>query len=88
MAKTTELSENGTGEVQTTPVSKVYPIVEDMQFRAIINSEDEGYALLKAVQTIVNSVGSTQLIAIVDKFEKNPKMVQQIKVYLPYILSL
>lgn len=66
----------------------VYPTVEEMTFRAIISSEAEGYALLRAVQILVNELGATQLVALMNKVEKKPSIMQQAKTYLPYILSL
>lgn len=66
----------------------VYPIVEEMTFRAVINNDTEGYALLRAIQILVNEFGAAPLIAIMTKIEKNPNLLQQAKTYLPYILSL
>jgi hypothetical protein len=66
----------------------VYPLVEEMTFRAIISNEAEGYALLRAVQILVNELGATQIVALMNKIEKKPSIMQQAKTYLPYILSL
>lgn len=65
--------------------SKLYPTVEEMTFRGIIKSEEEGYALLRAIQILVNELGATAIIQVVKAIEQNPKILQQVKTYLPYI---
>ncbi len=67
---------------------QAYPMVEEMTFRAIINSEKEGYALLRAIQMLVNEMGANTIITLMDKIEKKPNLLMQAKNYLPYILKL
>jgi len=64
---------------------KVYPLVEEMTFRAIIASEQDGYKLLRAIQILVNELGGEQIVSIMDKMESNPSLMQKAKSYLPYL---
>jgi hypothetical protein len=66
------------------PIETVqYPTVEKMTFTAVITSEAEGMALLRAVQLIVNTFGAQTCISAVTKLEKNPKLVDKVKSNLP-----
>jgi len=65
--------------------AEIYPMVEEMTFRAIIKSKEQGYALLRAVQIIVNEMGSEIIISAVNEIEKNPSLIQKAKSYLPYL---
>jgi len=71
----------GTGTLK--PIT--YPMVEELTFRAVIKSEAEGYALLRAVQIIVNEFGAESLITVMTTMEKKPELLQKAKQYLPYI---
>jgi len=62
-----------------------YPMIEDMTFRGVIQSEEQGYALLKAVQLSVNGLGTETLIAVAATIEKKPQLLQQAKAYLIYL---
>lgn len=70
------------------PIKKEYPLVEEMTFRGIIKSEEEGYALLRAVQILVNEFGADSIINITKMLEKKPTLIQKAKTYLPYINML
>jgi len=67
---------------------KIYPLVEEMIFRSVIGSEQEGYSLLRAVQILVNELGASSIIAVVDAIEKKPQLIQKAKSYLPLISML
>lgn len=72
---------------QGTP-SNVYPLVEELTFRAIIQNEAEGYALLRAVQILVNEFGASSLISVMAKMEAKPALMQKAKSSLPYLLMM
>lgn len=74
-------------KIPASEVKKVtlYPTVEEMTFRGIINSEEEGYALLRAVQMLVNSLGATTIIKVMAAVEKKPQLMDRAKSFLPYI---
>lgn len=91
------------GEVQLTlaptapePVASVirqepsitYPIVEELTFKAFIKSQDQGYALLRAIQILVNELGAETIISAMDTVEKKPALIQKAKAFLPYINML
>lgn len=59
-----------------------------MTFRGIIKSEEEGYALLRAVQILVNEFSADSIINITKILEKKPTLIQKAKTYLPYINML
>ena len=67
--------------VQDTAVDtkKVYPMVEEMTFRSPVKSEEEAYRLLMAIQTLVNEVGSIEIISLFDYFVKNPSAIAKAK---------
>ncbi|MGV8961898.1 MAG: hypothetical protein ACOH2V_00775 [Candidatus Saccharimonadaceae bacterium] len=67
----------------TPPV--IYPTVEEMTFRGIIASEQEGYALLRAVQMLVNGLGAATIIQVMAAVEKKPQLMEKAKSFLPYI---
>lgn len=71
-----------------TATKQIYPIVEEMTFRGIIQSEEQGMALLRAVQILVNELGATSIIQVMSAIEKKPQLLQQAKTYLPYITML
>ena len=63
-----------------------YPTVEKMTFTAVITSEAEGMALLRAVQLIVNTFGAQTCIKVVTKLENNHSLVDKAKSYvLPFM---
>ena len=64
---------------------QIYPMVEEMTFRAIIKSEEQGYRLLRAIQLIVNEMGTDTIISAIDEVEKNPALLAKAKTYLPYL---
>jgi len=69
-------------------VKKEYPLVEEMTFKGIIKNEQEGYALLRAVQIFVNEFGTDSIIQIMGVLEKKPQLIKKAKTYLPYINML
>ena len=83
-----ELANLGIGKVPATEAVVQYPTVEKMTFTAVITSEAEGMALLRAVQLIVNTFGTQTCIAAVTKLEKNPKLVDKAKSNLPWLMSM
>ena len=88
-----ELGQIETAKVAATEIkpvevkpTKLYPMVEEMTFRGIIQSEEQGMALLRAIQILVNELGAPTIIQVVAAIEKKPQLLQQAKSYLPYIL--
>ena len=79
--KPTELS------TQPAPVV-VYPIMEEMVFKGAINSKDQGMALLRAIQILVNELGAAAIIQVVASIEKKPALLEKAKAYLPYVAML
>jgi len=76
-----------TPEVVVEP-KKVYPMVEEMTFRSPVKSEEEAYKLLIAIQTLVNEIGSLEIISMFDYFVSNPSAIAKARKYLPYIKML
>jgi hypothetical protein len=76
-------SETINGTPETKPA--IYPLVEEMTFRAIIHSNEQGLALLRAVQIIVNEFGAQTLIEIMQKVEAKPSLMQKAKSALPFM---
>ena len=72
-------------ENQDTTKPIIYPLVEDMTFRAVITSNEQGMALLRAVQIIVNEFGAQTLIDVMSKVEAKPSLLQKAKAALPFI---
>lgn len=68
------------------PKSRTYPLEEEMIFKSTIKSEDEGYALLRAVQILVNELGTHNLIQVVNAIQRNPNLLHIIKSYIPYVI--
>ena len=66
-------------------VAKIYPMVEEMTFRAIIKSEKEGYEILRAVQILINELGSETIVQLINKVEQKPQLLQKAKSMLPYL---
>ena len=66
----------------------VYPIVEEMAFRSVINSQEQGMALLRAIQILVQELGADVIIQLVASIEKKPELLQKAKSYLPYVALL
>lgn len=66
----------------------VYPIVEEMVFRGVINSKEQGMALLRAIQILVTELGAAAIIQVVASIEKKPELLQKAKAYLPYVALL
>ena len=69
-------------------VQVVYPIVEEMVFRGVINSQEQGIALLRAIQILVTELGAAVIIQVVASIEKKPELLQKAKAYLPYVALL
>lgn len=65
-----------------------YPRNEELIVQSVINSEAQGYALLRALQLTVNSFGAETIIKLVDKLEKNPKLADKARQYIPIILMM
>jgi len=82
------LQNNNTALEAAVEPKKVYPLVEEMTFRSPVKSEEEAYRLLMAIQTLVNEVGSVEIISMFDYFIKNPSAIVKAKKYLPYIKML
>lgn len=75
--------------VPVTPeVTKSYPLIEEMTFKCPVNSEQEAYDLLIAVQFLVNQFGAGDIISGVEAVSKNPSLMQKAKKYLPYLKML
>ena len=53
-----------------------------------VGSEEEGYALLRSIQILVNEFGTDTIIQITKILEKKPQLIQKAKTYLPYINML
>ena len=68
--------------------AKIYPLVEELTFRAIVANEAEAYAVLRAVQILINEFGVPTLLNIVNKLEAKPALVQKAKGMLPYLSML
>ena len=66
----------------------VYPVVEEMVFRSVINSPEQGMALLRAIQILVQELGADAIIQVVASIEKKPELLQKAKAYLPYVALL
>jgi hypothetical protein len=66
----------------------VYPMIQEMTFKAYVKSRDEGITLLTAIQTLVNELGVDQVVSMFNYACKNPSMVQKAKKYLPYLSML
>lgn len=89
--KTVPASEaiNGGGHPEATAKPFVnYPRNEELIVQAVINSEADGYALLRALQIIVNSFGGDTIVKLVDKLEKNPNLAVKAKQYIPIVLMM
>ncbi len=88
MAETLEAVKTVETLVEVKKSNTLYPAVEEMTFRAIVADEKEAYALLRAIQILVNELGATQIIQLMNKVEQKPSILQQARNYLPYILKL
>lgn len=85
MDETAEIKE----VLETKPsVVKVYPLVEEMTFRGIIKNESQGYALLTAIQVLVNELGTDTIIELMETVKQKPALLQKAKSYLPYLKLL
>lgn len=65
-----------------------YPRNEELIIQCVINSEAEGLALLRAIQIIVNTFGAQTCTQLVTKLEKNPKMADKARTYIPILLAM
>jgi len=83
-----EAINGGTQPLATAKPILNYPRNEVLEVQAVINSEADGYALLRALQIIVNSFGGDTIVKLVDKLEKNPKLADQARKYIPVILMM
>ena len=81
-------SEAKTAPVVATAPAVVYPVVEEMAFRGVINSQEQGMALLRAIQILVTELGAAAIIQVVASIEKKPELLQKAKAYLPYVALL
>ena len=73
---------------ETIQGTEIYPKYESMTFRGHINSEKEGIALLRAIQIIVNELGTQTILQLMAKLESKPQLMVQAKNALPYILNM
>lgn len=64
------MEDNITTQDVAMETKKVYPMVEEMTFKSLVKSEEEAYRLLMAIQTLVNEVGSIEIISMFDYFIK------------------
>lgn len=65
-----------------------YPRNEELIVQAVINSEADGLALLRALQIVVNSFGGDTIVKLVTKLENNPNLAQKARQYIPLILQM
>ena len=79
---------NGGGHPEATAKPLNYPRNESMTFECVINSEAEGYALLRAVQMLVNSFGAVTITKLITKLETRPDLVGKAQTYLPMIMNM
>lgn len=75
----------GTPPIKGEVVPQVYPVVEELTFRALIQNEAQGYELLKGVQSLVNEFGTETIIALVRKATANPGLISKAKSFLPFL---
>ena len=59
-----------------------YPRNEELIVQCVISSKDEGLALLRAIQLIVNTFGAVACTKIVTHLEKNPNLVDKARKYI------
>jgi len=83
-----EAINGGTQPLATAKPILNYPRNEELIIQSVITSEEQGYALLRAIQIVVNSFGGDTIIKLVDKLEKNPKLADKAKQYIPLILQM
>ena len=65
-----------------------YPRNEELIVQCVINSEAEGYALLRAIQIMVNTFGAQTITQLVTKLEKSPKLADSARKYIPIVLAM
>jgi len=65
-----------------------YPRNEELVIQCVINSEAEGYALLRALQIVVNTFGATTCTQLVTKLENSPKLADNVRKYIPIVLAM
>lgn len=65
-----------------------YPRNEELIVQSVIYSEEQGYALLRALQLVTNTFGADTIIKLVDKLEKNPKLADKAKQAIPMLLMM
>ena len=75
----------GMPPIKAEVVPQVYPIVEELTFRALIQNEAQGYELLKGIQSLVNEFGTDTIIALVRKATANPGLIAKAKSFLPFL---
>lgn len=68
---------------EVTPIK--YPIVEELTFRALIQSEAQGYELLAGVQALVNEFGTETILGMFRKVAANPSLINKAKSFLPFL---
>jgi len=66
--------------------AKVFPMYEELTFRANITSEQQGYELLVCIQGLVNTLGTETIIAAIKKLDANPNLINSAKQYLKYLI--
>jgi hypothetical protein len=75
------------GTATTKPVLN-YPRNEELVIQCVINSEAEGYALLRALQIVVNTFGATTCTQLVTKLENKPQLADTVRKYIPIVLAM
>jgi hypothetical protein len=79
---------DGGGHPEATGKPLNYPRNEELIVQCVINSNDEGLALLRALQLIVNSFGAVTITKLVTKLETRPDLVGKAQQYLPLIMNM
>ena len=72
----------GTQPLATAEPILNYPRNEELIVQCVISSKDEGLALLRAIQLIVNTFGAVACTEIVTHLEKNPNLVDKARKYI------
>lgn len=65
-----------------------YPRNEELIIQCVINSEAEGYALLRALQIVVNTFGAETCTKLVTKLENKPQLADTVRKYIPIVLAM
>jgi len=83
-----EAINGGTQPLATAKPILNYPRNEELIVQSVIYSEEQGYALLRALQLVTNTFGADTIIKLVDKLEKNPKLADKAIKAIPMLLMM